>query len=384
ARDAEGRGLPFIDDMNTDFRDGYARVPMSNLPTQRVSAAMGFLTPEVRRRPNLTIATGVQANRLLFEGRRAAGVEVRDAGRDIVLRARAVVLAAGAIHSPAILQRSGIGSADWLREHGIEPVADRPGVGRNLQEHPTVSVAAYLDPRACQSPALRAHANLGFRLTSSPDWAPRGDIYASVMAKSSWHALGRRIGNILISLHKPFSTGEVKITGAGARQEPSVEFRFFDDPRDMQRMVEAIRYFWSVVQSPTVSGTYRKRFLAAYGPFVQRLNRYNSLNRVLSWSAVRALDLGSGLRDRMFDIVLDDGRNPDDVVRDDAAIQEWICRNATGFFHPVGTCSMGPTTSPRSVTDSEGRVIGVDGLWVVGGTVMPRSVRATTNVTTMA
>src|SRR5690606_14440715 len=116
----------------------------------------------------------------------------------------------------------------------------------------------------------------------------------------------------------------------------------------------------------------------------QRLNHYNPLNRVLSWSAVRALDLGSGVRDRMFDIVLDDGRNPDDVVRDDAAIQEWICRNATGFFHPVGTCSMGPTTSPRSVTDSEGRVIGVDGLWVVDASVMPRIVRATTNVTTMA
>ncbi|MDZ4735871.1 MAG: GMC family oxidoreductase [Rhodospirillaceae bacterium] len=384
AQNAATRGLPFIDDMNADFRDGYTRVPMSSLPTQRMSAAMGFLTREVRSRPNLTIATEAHVNRIVFDGRRAIGVEVDDGTEPVALRTRSVVLAAGAIHSPAILQRSGIGRGEILRDLGIDIVSDRHGIGQNLQEHPTVSVAAYLKPEASQKASLRAHANLGFRISSSQAWAPRGDVYASVMAKSSWHALGRRMGNILISLHKPLSRGEVRLRSADPRLEPAVAFRFFDDPRDMERMVEAVRCFWSIAGSPDVAGTYRKRFLASYSPFVQRLNRYHMMNRLLAWSAVRMLDMGSGIRNRMFGLVLADGRDPDDVVRNDQAIEEWICRNATGFFHPVGTCAMGPAGDPMSVVDSHGKLIEIDGVWVVDASVMPRIVRATTNITTMA
>ncbi|MGE3993461.1 GMC family oxidoreductase [Pseudorhodoplanes sp.] len=209
ARVAVKRDLPLVEDMNADPSNGYGRIPMNNLPSQRVSAAMGFLDAAARQRPNLTVMTDVRVERLLCENQRVVGVEVTSGPKAAKFHGRAVFLCAGAIHSPAILMRSGIGPAEALKELGINIVADSPAVGRNLQEHPTVSVAAYLKPFAMQSESLRAHANLGIRMTSPQPWAPYGDIYTSVMAKSSWHALGRRIANFLISLLKPVSRGEV-------------------------------------------------------------------------------------------------------------------------------------------------------------------------------
>src|SRR5262245_421659 len=140
------RGTTFVDDLNADFRDGFGAVPMSNTAQRRASSALCYLDATVRSRPNLTIVTGATAQRLLFEGRRAIGVEVLHAGICRRIQAREIIVCAGAIFTPALLQRSGLGAGNDLQSRGIEIVADLPGVGANLQNHPLVFIGLWLRP----------------------------------------------------------------------------------------------------------------------------------------------------------------------------------------------------------------------------------------------
>ncbi|MGH7090953.1 MAG: GMC family oxidoreductase, partial [Stellaceae bacterium] len=157
---AESRGLAFVADMNGTVRTGYCATPMTNSPTRRSSAAMGYLGSEVRRRANLRMLCGGFASAILFEDRRAVGVRVARGGQSEEFRAGEVIIAAGALHSPALLQRAGIGPAALLQALGVTVLADRPGVGRNLQDHPCVSVAAHLKRWARQDARLRAASNM--------------------------------------------------------------------------------------------------------------------------------------------------------------------------------------------------------------------------------
>ncbi|HVI62774.1 MAG TPA: FAD-dependent oxidoreductase, partial [Bradyrhizobium sp.] len=137
---AQERQIPFIADMNADFRDGYGAVPMSNWPHKRASAAICYLDVAVRARGNLMVVNGATATGLVFEGRRVVGVSARIGGKTREFRAREIILSAGGVHSPAFLMRSGVGPAAHLREVGIEVRADLPGVGENLSNHAIVFV----------------------------------------------------------------------------------------------------------------------------------------------------------------------------------------------------------------------------------------------------
>ena len=132
---AQERQIPFIADMNGDFRDGYGAVPMSNWPAQRASASICYLTADVRRRGNLRIACNAVATGLLFEGRRAAGVGARIDGENRDFFAREIIVSLGGVHSPAFLLRAGLGPAAALRGLGMDVRADLPGVGENLSNH---------------------------------------------------------------------------------------------------------------------------------------------------------------------------------------------------------------------------------------------------------
>src|SRR5919204_2186297 len=160
---AQERQIPFIADMNTDFRDGYGAVPMSNWPDKRASAAICYLDAAVRRRRNLTIISRATVTGLGFDGRRAVGVMTRVGGEQKWFRAREIVLSAGGVHSPAFLMRSGIGPAAHLREVGIEVRADLPGVGENLSNHAIVFVGLLQHPDARQAESVRPHPMTAFR-----------------------------------------------------------------------------------------------------------------------------------------------------------------------------------------------------------------------------
>src|SRR5579863_2694708 len=132
---AEERQIPFVADMNADFRDGYGSVPMSNTWDQRRSASICYLTADVRRRPNLSIITSATVTGLVFDGRRASGVTATINGAEREFSGREIVVSLGGIHSPAFLMRAGIGPASALRALGIDVRADKPGVGGNLSNH---------------------------------------------------------------------------------------------------------------------------------------------------------------------------------------------------------------------------------------------------------
>ena len=127
---------------------------------------MAYLGPVVRQRANLRVLAETQAKRLIFEGTRVTGVEAESAGRAETFRARHVIVAAGALHTPALLMRSGVGPGEHLCEMGVPVVADVPGIGRNLCNHPFVAISAYLTPEARLDRALSRYLQLGMRISS--------------------------------------------------------------------------------------------------------------------------------------------------------------------------------------------------------------------------
>ena len=137
---AEDRQIPFVADMNADFRDGYGAVPMSNWPEKRASAAICYLTADVRRRGNLRILTNALATGLSFDGRRATAVTATIGGETKKFHGSNIIVALGGIHSPAFLMRAGLGPAAALRDLGIAVRSDLPGVGGNLSNHAIVFI----------------------------------------------------------------------------------------------------------------------------------------------------------------------------------------------------------------------------------------------------
>src|SRR5690606_29410504 len=155
--------------------DGYFALTMSNAYDRRVSAAVGYLDPATRARPNLEILTQAQASGLVFEGKTCVGVNVVRDGQEREYRPKEEILSAGTIHSPAMLLRAGIGPAVELKEHGITVLADRPGVGKGMMDHAAVIVAAWMKPEARLDRRMKRHATVGLRYSSGLPEAPGGD-----------------------------------------------------------------------------------------------------------------------------------------------------------------------------------------------------------------
>ncbi len=211
---AEERQIPFVADMNADFRDGYGGVPMSNWPQKRASAAICYLTAAVRRRNNLRIVTEALVTGLLFEGRRAAGVTAKIGGETKEFRGREIIVSLGGIHSPAFLMRDGLGPAAALRDIGIDVCADLPGVGENLSNHAIIFIGLLQKPGARQSENIRPHPMTAFRYSSGLPGAPAADMYLNVQCKTSWSPLGHQVANLAPSLLKPMARGRVSLVAA--------------------------------------------------------------------------------------------------------------------------------------------------------------------------
>src|SRR5262249_3518818 len=146
----EGKNWRFVADMNGHVEDGYCAVPITSTKQHRVSTAMAYLGPSARARENLLILPETTVEKLVFDAQRAVGVTARRDRQVDLYRGARIILAAGALHTPGILQRAGIGPAHALAKLGIPVVADRPGVGANLQDHPCASIACHLKPQARQ------------------------------------------------------------------------------------------------------------------------------------------------------------------------------------------------------------------------------------------
>ena len=380
---AQERQIPFIADMNADFRDGYGAVPMSNWPDKRASAAICYLDPSVRARGNLTIVNGATVTALLFDGRRVTGVTVKVGGEARQFNAREIILSTGGVHSPAFLMRSGIGPAGHLREHGIEVRADLPGVGENLSNHAIVFVGLLQNRNARQAASLRPHPMTAFRYSSGLAGAPPTDMYINVQCKTSWSPLGFQVANLAPTLLKPMARGRVSLAKGDAATPPCVEFNFTGHELDLKRFMQGFRRAVEVLAHEKVRAMTGVTFPVKFTDRLRRLNRITPANKVQSAVIAALIDLVPPLAGPIFSTLADRRVDLATLVADDDALAAHIRENVAGTFHPVGTCRMGGANDRDAVVDSEGRVRGIAGLRVIDASIMPTAPRGNTNIPTI-
>jgi 5-(hydroxymethyl)furfural/furfural oxidase len=376
-------GVPFIADMNAEFRDGYGPVPMTNTPARRASSAICYLDATVRRRANLTIATSATVVQILFEGRRAVGVTAEVAGATQQFFTQEAVICAGAIFSPALLLRAGIGSAPALRALGIPVIADRPGVGANLQNHPVAFIGLHLRRAARQSQRLRTNPTIGLRYSSGLAGCAPNDLYINIQSKTSWNALGRQIANVTPVLLRPHSRGSVSLTSSDPRHSPLIEFNFLAEEEDLARLAGAFSRTMQIIDSCRRHMACGAAFPVQFGNRIRRLNELNRLNRVKTALIAATFDLVPAVADFVLTSAAGEGVSLHALAVDPDRLNEHLRSHVAGVFHPAGTCRMGADGDPLAVVDPEGKVYGVGGLRVADASIMPNVVAGNTNIPTI-
>ncbi|MCA0303409.1 MAG: GMC family oxidoreductase N-terminal domain-containing protein [Proteobacteria bacterium] len=380
----ESKGFRYLPDQNGAFVDGYFPVTHSNAQERRVSAAMGYLDAETRKRPNLTISTDTQVTSLLFEGTRCVGVTARVGGKQQEFRANEVILSSGAIHTPAHLMRAGIGPVGHLAEMGIEVRAALPGVGQRLMDHPSIALSSFIRRGARMNEHTRRHIQMGLRYSSGLPGVPAGDMFVAVISKSAWHAVGEQIASLLTFINKTYSeTGQVKLASPDWRQEPVVEFNLLSDKRDLDRLMSGFKLMAAVQMSDAVRRVADTPFPAAYSDKVRAIGVVNTKNKLLTSLVARLLDGPAALRRYMIENFVVEGFTFEQVMGDDEALEAFVRKAAIGVWHASCTCRMGRTDDPMSVVDTQGRVKGVQGLRVVDASIFPVVPCANTNFPTL-
>ncbi len=356
-------GLPKNDDFNGDNRLGVGPYQVTQRDGRRCSAAVAYLGKEVQARPNLTIMVETLATKIIMDGTRAVGVEVRRKGenRDLLAK-REVILAGGAINSPQMLMLSGIGPAEHLTELGINVQIDLPGVGENLQDHLDTSISF-------TGKTSRSYA---YSVQSIPKQISEAVRY-----------LFTRQGMLTTNAAE---TGGFASTKGEA--EPDIQFHFVPaivaprgEPKSRQHGITLHSY----VLYPDSRGTIR---LASTDPEdhptidPQYLTRGHDMQTQIA-GAKMSLDI---LRAAAFDDERKAPHVPQDIPQTEAQWEAFVREKAETLFHPIGTCKMGAMGAKGddlAVVDNQCRVFGAKGLRVVDASVMPRIVGGNTNAPTI-
>jgi 5-(hydroxymethyl)furfural/furfural oxidase len=341
-RDAAlGSGYPWKDDLNAPEGEGVSCYPINSRDGQRVTTNDGYLEP-ARSRPNLTIRGGALVDRVVFEGSRATGVRVRfDGGEWQEIAARQVVLSAGAIHSPAILLRSGIGPAAELQALGISVVRDLPAVGRHFMDHPIVRAVLHLKPEHQAEGADARHTNCCVTYSSGLGGGGERDmIFIGFNHRLLGGAASMPVGSVGGALYNAFSRGALTLASADPTVDPVVEENMLADPRDLVRMRDTV-------------------------------------GRLAVLSAHPAL---SGLAERIM--LGESGLTPAQAVALPASeLDALLLQEVTDIQHAAGTCHMTAYEDPRGVVDPALNVRGVTGLRVCDASIMPGDCRANLHFT---
>ena len=345
---SEQAGYAATPDYNGYRQEGMGPADMTVYKGRRWSAANAYLRPAIKR-GNVELRTGVMVEKLLFEGRRCIGVRYRQ-GQNIkdVFAGKAIILSAGAIGSPSILQRSGIGPASILKKAGIEVLADRPGVGANLQDHLEVYFQI-----ACRQPiTLYKHLNLVSKAMIGARWlffksglgasnqfeslgfirsdknVPYPDIQYHFLpvairydgkAPAEGHGFQLHVGPM-----RSKSRGTVHIKDSQAETAPEIRFNYLSHPDDMPDFRKALRLTREILHQPAFDD-YRK-----------------------------------------YEI------QPGDDVTSDEGLDEFIRTHAESAYHPCGTCKMGQESDPMAVVAPDTSVIGFEGLYCADSSIFPR------------
>jgi len=350
----EELGVPRTEDFNAGRQEGVGYYQLFTRRGWRCSSAVGYLKP-ARSRGNLEVRTGAQATRVLFEGGRAVGVEYRQDGRLHEARAaREVILSAGALQSPQLLQLSGIGPAELLREHGIPVVADVPGVGENLQDHLQVRSTYKVSKPITTNDEL---ASIGGRVRIGLQWLlsrkgplavgiNQGGLFTKVLPESATPDIQFHFATLSADVAggaphpwsgctfsvcqlRPESRGRVRIKSPDPFAPPSMQPNYLSTGRDRRCVIEGLRFSRRLAATsalaPYIAGEYR----------------------------------------------------PGSEVVSDADLLQFARNYGQTIFHPSGTCKMG--SDPMAVVDAQLRVRGVGGLRVVDCSIMPTLVSGNTH-----
>jgi len=314
-------------DFNVPEPEGVAGFYQKNiLNGRRHSAAAAFLVPALAR-PNVEVRSPVQVTRLILEGRRVVGVEyVHDGHRERVRAAREIVLCAGAVESPRLLMLSGIGAADHLRSHGIAAVANLPGVGGNLQDHPKLSIR-WNGKTTLPGSTVTAGLFTASRSMSPPDlqfYVGRGLDQPDVFI------------TITVSLVRPQSRGAITLRSADPLAMPLIRANYLQAQADVDALVQGARLARLFGASPA------------------------------------------------YDSLRGDESEPGQRVTSVADLERFARQKADTIYHAAGTCRMGPGSDTEAVVDAQLRVHGIEGLRVADASIMPELVNAPTHAACVA
>lgn len=355
---ADQVGYPRNDDFNGPEQEGVGLYQVTQRDGERCSAFKAYLQPYIGKRANLRVETGAQTRRVLFEGKRAVGVEYRQGGEVKRLMARReVILSAGAFQSPQLLQLSGIGNGPELQKLGIPVVHHLPGVGLNLKDHPDFifgykakdenliglslrggikmakDIALYRRERRGMISSNFAEG--GAFLKTKPELATPNIQLHFVIAMVDDHARKLSLGHGMschVCLLRPRSSGSVRLQDANPDSAPLIDPNFLGDPADLEDMVDAYKMTERLMKAPAIS-----RFITK-DPFTAH-------------------------------------------VRSDDDIRAILRARTDTVYHPVGSCRMG--SDELAVVDAQLRVHGVEGLRVVDASIMPTIIGGNTNAPTI-
>lgn len=382
AQALESQGLPYLADQNGSFVDGYFAATQNNKGGQRVSAAAAYLDAETRSRANLRILSESHVQELLLEGRQVVGVKVHTKQGVESFRAREIILSAGAVHSPSMLMRAGIGPAAPLAALGIRVLQDLPGVGENLRDHPGVGIMAYVTSRARVDMASRP-LQISFRYSSKVENCPPSDMFTAVFCRGGWHGVGRRLGMIVTWVNKSYSAGRVSLLSTDWRNEPKVELNFFDDQRDLTRLKSGMRFIASLFDEAPLRQATRSPFGARLSQRSREANAVTLKNYLTMGAAGMLLDGPAPLRDALIKNKITEGPDLPTMLGDENLLEDFVRSTAMGIKHLSCTCRMGGDDDRMAVTRPDGTVRGIGGLRIVDASIMPSLPRCNTNITTL-
>lgn len=336
-------GYPWAPDHNAPGALGVSPYAINSREHRRVSTNDAYVEPS-RGRNNLAILCDTQVDKVLFDGDRAIGVRCVTNSRWHDIHASEVILSAGAVHSPPILMRSGIGPADHLRDHRIDVRVALP-VGDSFQDHPLAAFPIVLKQAAIPEPDFR-HTNCCVRYTSELGGAGPGDMMLVAMNRLG-DGLGRHtraptpnFGLIGVWVNECFSRGTVRLASADPLAQPIVEENMLAERSDVLRMRDGIKRLIDLARRPGFAD-------------------------IAEFVGIGATTAGI------------------DTLDSDAAIDTWVMQNAGDTQHGTSSCRMGPEHDPLSVVDPQCRVLGVRGLRVIDASIMPSVVCANTHLTTV-
>jgi len=324
-------GYDYCPDMNRPDARGVGPIPANYRDGVRHSSAVAYLIPS-RGRPNLTVLGNTLVTRVRFAGGRACGVQIIDARQQgDELAADEIILSGGSIGSPHLLLLSGIGPAPQLKEFGIAPLVDLPGVGQHVRDHPFVATLWDTFEPGTTDRRTGLPWQVQLRTTAQPSSSQTDDIWLTMIMSTP----GRGF-MIPSSLMYARSTGQLRLVSADPRTPPLLDFNYLSDPSDLERL--------------------------------------RSLARL-------ALEIG---QHAAFDRVREGLRSPatDDLVSV-ASLDDWIMRTISTGHHISCTCRMGRPSDRLAVVDQRGQVYGVDNLRVIDASSMPDCPSANLNATVM-